>query len=64
MNTELFLGIIVIILVAAAGVYFYLGRKPSSVGGADKSRAPGAGKTRRCGIRRGCEGGCPGSGGE
>jgi type IV secretory pathway VirB10-like protein len=31
MNTELFLGIIVIILVAAAGVYFYLGRKPSSV---------------------------------
>ena len=31
MNTELFLGIIVIILVAAAGVYFYLGRKLSSV---------------------------------
>ena len=49
MNTELFLGIIVIILVAAAGVYFYLGRKPSSV--TEPTKVEPRVQTRRCGIR-------------
>ena len=62
MNTELFLGIIVIILVAAAGVYFYLGRKPSSVAEPTKVEPR---VLARPALRhsRGHEGG-PGSGGE